>query len=224
MHLAQPPESFGDEFDSHTTSFQMTSVNPSAYDPVDDIFGLSPDSLGHGPGDPATHDALDISLDTQRLRSEHNTVGYREGVTAGKAVSIQTGFDQGFSLGATIGIRAGQLLGLLEGISAALAEAGDSVRADGLLSQAAAELNPQSIFTAEFWTPDGSWAYPITASHDRCELVYPDVADQHPLIAKWSRIASEEAERWHIKQDLPIFDSIQLSTSDSNNQGYKINI
>ncbi|KAI1277223.1 hypothetical protein F5Y07DRAFT_363318 [Xylaria sp. FL0933] len=216
MHSAQPPESFGDDFSSHPASFQMASVNASAYDPLDDIFGLGTDLLGHephAPGVTATHGTPDISLDTQRLRAQHNTEGYRDGVTAGKVTSLQAGFDRGFSLGATVGIRAGQLLGLLEGISAALAETGNYMRADGLLSRAAAELNPQSIFTSEFWAPDGSWAYPVTVPHDSGELVYADVADQHPLIAKWSRVASEEAKRWHINQALPILESTESSTT-----------
>ncbi|KAI0908326.1 hypothetical protein F4824DRAFT_492127 [Ustulina deusta] len=211
MHLAQPPESFGDEFDSHTNISQMTSISPSAYDPLGDVFGPGPDSPVRGPSASASHGNPDISLDTRRLRAQHNTVGYREGITAGKAGSIQAGFDQGFSLGANIGIRAGQLLGLLEGISTALAEAGDSVRAGGLLSQAAAELNPESIFTSEFWAPDGSWAYPVTASHEGDQISYPDVADQHPLIAKWTRIARDEADRYHVDHALPILEEVKSS-------------
>ncbi|KAI1424616.1 hypothetical protein F5Y12DRAFT_443453 [Xylaria sp. FL1777] len=218
MHLAQPPESFGDEFDSRPAIFQMASVNPSAYDPLDDVFGPGPDSPVHGPGASATRGNSDMSLDTRRLRSQHNTVGYREGITAGKAASIQAGFDQGFSLGANIGIRAGQLLGLLEGISAALAEAGDSAHADALLSEAAAELNPESIFTSEFWAPDGDWVYPVTASHEGGEIVYPNVAEQHPLILKWSRIARAEADKWLVDQALPILEDIESHPRDGGDE------
>ncbi|KAI0419516.1 hypothetical protein F5X98DRAFT_334243 [Xylaria grammica] len=212
MHLAQPPESFGDEFDSHI--FQMTSVSPSAYNPLDDTFGADPDSPENGLGASITHGNPDISLDTRRLQAQHNTDGYRDGITTGKAGSIQAGFDQGFTLGASIGTRAGQILGLLEGISAALAKAGEPVRADDLLSQAIAELNPESLFTSEFWASDGTWTYPVTASDESGEVIYPDVADQHPLIAKWSRIARDEAESWHVDQALPILESNESSARD----------
>ncbi|KAH8164968.1 hypothetical protein CIB48_g3250 [Xylaria polymorpha] len=217
MHLAQPPESFGDDLDYHTSIFQMTPANPPAYDALDDVFGPDPDIAAHGPTASVAYGNHEISLDTQRLRAQHNTVGYREGITAGKARSIQAGFDQGFALGANIGIRAGQILGLLEGISAALAEAGptdDSVRADGLLSQAAAELNPESLFTPDFWAPDGTWTYPVAPSHEGGEVIYPDVADQHPLISKWNRIASDEAEKWHVDQALPIIENNEAYAQD----------
>ncbi|KAI1357226.1 hypothetical protein F5Y08DRAFT_200878 [Xylaria arbuscula] len=212
MHLAPPPEAFGDEFDAHASGFPMTSVNPSAFDPLDDIFGS--DSPDHELGAPASHRNADISLDTQSLQAQHNNVGYRDGITAGKAGSMQTGFDQGFSLGASIGLRAGQLLGLLEGISAALAEAGDSTHARSLLAQATAELNPECIFTSEFWAADGSWVYPVTASPESGEVVYSDVADQHPLIAKWNRITCDEANRWRLDQTLPILEPKEASERD----------
>ncbi|KAI1154129.1 hypothetical protein F4825DRAFT_412686 [Nemania diffusa] len=219
MHLAQPPESFGEELDYHTRVSQMTSASPSAYDALDDVFGSGADSPPPEPAASALQDSPDMfmSLDSRRLQAQHNTVGYREGITAGKAGSIQAGFDQGFALGANVGIRAGQVLGLLEGIRAALAEAGPAERsadADSLLSQAAAELNPESVFTSEFWASDGTWTYPVTASHETGEIIYPDVADQHPLIAKWSRIARDEANRWHIDQALHILESNTATTQD----------
>ncbi|KAI0522306.1 hypothetical protein F5B22DRAFT_470465 [Xylaria bambusicola] len=214
MHLAPPPESFGDEFDSHASGLQMTA--PSVYDPLDDIFGPDPDPPAHGPNASVFQGNHDISLDTQSLQAQHHTVGYRDGITAGKAGSIQTGFDQGFSLGANIGLKAGQLLGLLEGISAALAEAGDSDHAHKLLSEAAAELNPECIFTSEFWAADGSWVYPVTASHEGGEIIYSDVADQHPLIAKWSRIVRDEADRWQVDQTLPVLEPKGVSERDES--------
>ncbi|KAF2963220.1 hypothetical protein GQX73_g10353 [Xylaria multiplex] len=214
MHLAQPPESFGDDFDSRTNILQMTSVSPNVYDPLGDVFGTEPESPIHSSGVPITHGNPDISLDTRRLQAQHNTVGYREGITAGKASSIQSGFDQGFVLGANIGIRAGQILGLLEGISAALVESDKSVRAYGLLSQATAELNPESLFTSEFWAPDGTWTYPVTAADEDSEIVYPDVADQHPILTKWSRIVCDEAERWQIDPALAILLGHKPSVQD----------
>ncbi|KAI0965000.1 hypothetical protein F4678DRAFT_454072 [Xylaria arbuscula] len=216
MHLAPPPESFGDEFDSHVSSVQMTAaVSPSAHDPLDDDDDFLDDVFGSGV--PAARTSPDMSLDTRRLRAQHHTVGYREGITAGKARSIQAGFDHGFSLGATIGIRAGQLRGLLEGIGAALAHAGHSAHVHDLLSRAAVELSPASVFTSKFWAADGTWTYPVTATRDDGKIVYADVADQHPLIAKWARIARDEADRWHIDPALPILAATTSSARDGDN-------
>ncbi|KAI1122839.1 hypothetical protein F5Y10DRAFT_253225 [Nemania abortiva] len=220
MHLAQPLESFGDDLDYHISISQMTSVSPLAYDTLDDVFGSDADSPLNGPAVSALRESdVSMSLDTRRLQAQHTTVGYREGITAGKAGSIQVGFDQGFALGANIGIRAGQILGLLEGIRVALAEAGPSeeyVRVDTLLSQATAELNPESVFTSEFWAPDGTWTYPVTVPHEDDEIIYPDVAGQHPLVAKWTRITCDEADRLHIDQAIPILEINEASTQDDS--------
>ncbi|KAI1163552.1 hypothetical protein F5B18DRAFT_309937 [Nemania serpens] len=219
MHQAQPPESFGDDVDYHRSISPM-ATDQSAYDPLDDVFGPGPDSPLLGPNASAIQGATaDISLDTRRLQAQHNTVGYREGITAGKASSMQAGFDQGFVIGANIGIRAGQILGLLEGIRAALVDAGPAdelVRADSLLSRATAELNPESLFTSEFWAPDGTWIYSVTASREGGDILYSDVADQHPLIATWNRIAHDTAERWHIDQGVPILQKNESSALDDS--------
>ncbi|KAI9821485.1 MAG: Essential protein Yae1, N terminal [Thelocarpon impressellum] len=53
------------------------------------------------------------------LRKAHETLGYRDGITASKASSVQAGFDEGYALGAARGLRAGCLLGALEGLRSA---------------------------------------------------------------------------------------------------------
>ncbi|KAI0201804.1 hypothetical protein F4808DRAFT_450130 [Astrocystis sublimbata] len=220
LSLSQPPESFGDDLDYPTNIVQMTSASIPAYvDPLDDVFGSDPGVSDHAPNEFVSHGHSDMSLDSQRLRSQHNTVGYREGITAGKAGSIQAGFDQGFALGANIGMKAGQLLGLLEGIRAALSEAGpadEAVRIEGLLAQATAQLNPESLFTPEFWASDGTWTYPVVPSHEGGEITYPDVADQHPLISKWSLVVCREADRWQVDQALPILEKNETSTQEDD--------
>ncbi|KAI1114647.1 hypothetical protein F5Y14DRAFT_413205 [Nemania sp. NC0429] len=218
MHLAQPPESFGDDVDYHGSIFPM-ATDQSGYDPLDDIFGPGPDSPLLESAAPAIQDTADISLDTRRLRAQHNTVGYREGITAGKAGSIQAGFDQGFSLGARIGTRAGQILGLLEGIRAALVDVGppdEFARADRLLSRATAELNPESLFTSQFWASDGAWIYPVKPSHEGGDILGSDVADQHPLIATWNRIAHDIAGSWRINHKVPILQGSESSSALNN--------
>ncbi|KAK3945467.1 hypothetical protein QBC46DRAFT_303524 [Diplogelasinospora grovesii] len=100
----------------------------------------------------------------ERLRETHMNSGYREGITAGKAESVQAGFDEGFGLGATIGEQAGQLLGFLEGLVAGLQSHGSSAqqeqeRLKKLVGDAQKELSVQSIFGQEHFNNDGTWKY-----------------------------------------------------------------
>ncbi|KAI8632997.1 hypothetical protein F5Y19DRAFT_419790 [Xylariaceae sp. FL1651] len=219
MHLPPPREPYGDDLGFPIYPVHMAPASlpvPSLYDPLDDVFGPDPESSVHGPPAPVP-DNHDMTLDTRRLQAQHTTTGYREGITAGKAASIQGGFDEGFTLGANIGLKAGALLGVLEGISTALAETGpteESVRANRLLSQAALDLSLESIFTPEFWAPNGDVRYSVEASYRNGEVTNQDVADQHPLILKWNRIVCNEASIWHLDQLLPILGNNDTSTQE----------
>ncbi|RYP80844.1 hypothetical protein DL770_006085 [Monosporascus sp. CRB-9-2] len=206
MHLP-PPAPRADEF-----YIQMASAygpEPQYEDPLDDVFGSdseAPPSLGsHGP----SHADRALAPDVRRLQVTHSTEGYREGITAGKAQSIQAGFDEGYNLGANVGLKAGQLLGLLEGIAASLgqrcadADADDCERASRLLADARQELRTESIFDGAYWAPDGSWRYDVKGTRDDGEIVLEDVADGHPLISKWTQIVHAEVRRWSINIDLP---------------------
>ncbi|KAI1263897.1 hypothetical protein F5Y18DRAFT_428780 [Xylariaceae sp. FL1019] len=211
MHLPPPPEPYGDDIDFHVNSIPMhptTTSTTGSNDLLADVFDTESEQQPYGSivSGQRNHD---MTLDTRRLQSQHTTTGYREGITAGKATSIQAGFDQGFQLGANIGLQAGELLGLLEGMSAALADAGSLPaikHADCLLSEASADLKPDSIFTPEFWEPDGTWKFPVRASRQDGELIYQDVADSHPLILKWQRKVSVEVDKWRVDRTLPLLD------------------
>ncbi|KAI1140976.1 hypothetical protein F5Y05DRAFT_293892 [Hypoxylon sp. FL0543] len=147
-----------------------------------------------------------ISLDTRRLQAQHTTEGYRDGITAGKAESIQVGFDEGFSLGAHVGLKAGQILGLLEGVAGALKESGyhGSTRLDQLLSHAKGELSTDSIFSEQYWTSDGSWRYTVKGLKGGNEILFEDLAAEHPIIMKWDTIVRREIERWCLDENLPV--------------------
>src|SRR5947207_4804130 len=87
-----------------------------------DVWGTpSPLSRSTSPAHPSS-DPSDIP----RLRSQHATAGYRDGIVASKEVSMQTGFDEGYALGAAVGLRAGVLVGSVEGLFAAVGPAGGS--------------------------------------------------------------------------------------------------
>lgn len=139
-----------------------------------------------------------------RLQAEHSTSGYREGVAVAKEASIQPGFDEGFSLGATIGQKAGHLVGILEGISNALEPLDNerSAEAEQLLNQAREELSTKYIFSPEYWAPDGNWTYQVKPPGEEREVLFPDVAEAHPLLRKWTGIVDGQVQQWHIQLDI----------------------
>lgn len=151
--------------------------------------------------------------DIHRLRQEHTTAGYREGITVAKGTSIQAGFDEGFGLGATIGLKVGYLLGVLEGVAAALSKdpslAAERAEAGRLLTDARAELGVQAVFSPEYWDSDGTWKYEVgcrsgEAGEKGEEVVFSHVAEAHPLVRKWTLAVEEQMRRWGLEEQVPL--------------------
>ncbi|MCJ1396650.1 hypothetical protein MMC18_009542 [Xylographa bjoerkii] len=95
---------------------------PPASDLLSDIFSSSPSpppSQSPAPHDLDPHHNTHPS-DIPRLRSQHSTAGYRDGLAASKTPALQPGFDEGYTLGAVLGLQVGELRGVLEGVCAAL--------------------------------------------------------------------------------------------------------
>ncbi|KAF5550315.1 abc1 containing protein [Fusarium mexicanum] len=191
MHF-QPVEQMIDEAYTSRPQDEPQADPASTNDALDDVFGSGPSSptgFRHDDESAQSHPS-----DIRRLQTEHTTAGYREGIAVAKESSIQAGFDEGFSLGASVGVRAGQILGLLEGINEAvrgLNEA-DSSNIAELLKQAREELSTQGLFTPEYWSEDGNWKYEVTTATGAEDVVFSDVADAHPLMRKWTKIADEQ--------------------------------
>ena len=153
--------------------------------------------------------------DIPRLKEKHEKEGYRDGVTRGKAESVQKGFDEGYGLGAVLGLRVGKILGLLEGISAAVnsTKGGDfgdymkaeSERLESLLGSAKSDLKTESVFGKEYFDADGIWRFPVDGEGDGKDVVFPDIADSHPLIRKWEDTISGEVRTWNL--DLGILEN-----------------
>ena len=184
-------------------------------DPLDDVFGS--DTEPHHEEVAGAEPRETHPSDMRRLQTEHSTAGYRDGITAAKAQSIQVGFDEGFSLGGTIGLKAGQLLGYLEGIAGALrassnGNTGDDPNhepASALLARAQTELAAETVFGEQFWNSDGTWNYEIasnTSEQDREQdgdiIIFEDVANAHPAIAKWTRIVDDLLDQHSINKAL----------------------
>ncbi|KAF5988046.1 abc1 containing protein [Fusarium bulbicola] len=201
MHF-QPVEQMIDEAYTSRPQDEPQADPASTNDALDDVFGSEPPS----PTDFRQDDesAQSHPSDIRRLQTEHTTAGYREGIAVSKESSIQAGFDEGFSLGASVGMRAGQILGLLEGINEAvrgLNEA-DSSKIAELLKQAREELSTQGLFTPEYWSEDGNWKYEVTTATGSEDVVFSDVADAHPLVRKWTKIADEQVAAWKIDRNI----------------------
>ncbi|TID16803.1 essential protein-like protein Yae1 [Venturia nashicola] len=174
------------------TANHVTTTN----DMFDDIFIASPPPPSRLPlhSEPTT-DALADTLenahlqersDIQRLRSQHSTAGYREGITTSKASFMQEGFDEGYMLGAELGMRAGWIIGALEGV----VRGGQGVdRVKVLLKEARQELSIKGLYAPEYFGQDGVWTYDIGdkfgEQEDERQLDFRMVAAAHPLIEKW---------------------------------------
>jgi hypothetical protein len=204
---------------------EVIEQESEAVDPVhvnddfDDIFGSSPGS----PAFPHDHDddrgipAEEGRLggnsewsDIPRLKEKHETEGYRDGVTKGKAESVQKGFDEGYSLGATLGLRIGKILGILEGVYHALQMAvkdpansetneeweAQRQRLEKLWTDAKTELKTQSVFGKEWWGEDGIWKFEVPGEGEGKEVLFPDVAAAHPMIVKWEKVVQQEVKMW----------------------------
>ena len=168
---------------------------------IDDVFDLVPSDPEELTTDGLRSDFLHPS-DMPSLQREHSTVGYRDGIAAAKATSVQTGFDEGFSLGAAIGSRAGWILGVLEGIVESVKELDTSqaVETAKQLGSARQELSAAKIFSPEYWDPDGQrkFATQEQGSREADKLPWSDIAAAHPLLESWTLRLFHEAARWKL--------------------------
>lgn len=189
-----------------TTPHDTTTTNNNNNE-TDSIWGSpspppSP-SLHPTPSQPQPHHLH--PSDIPRLQQSHTTAGYRDGITAAKASSVQPGFDEGFSLGATIGARAGELLGVLEGVVSALlthpTPPEETQRLTELLEQARKELSVQVVFGREYWEEDGTWKYEVPGGEEG-GVVFGDVAGAHPMVGKWEGVVRAEGGRFGVDWDV----------------------
>ncbi|MCJ1437259.1 Essential protein Yae1, N terminal [Xylographa pallens] len=131
MLISTPPHTFPLP---HPQTATLPPSPPPQSDLLSDIFSSSPSPPpfhSPHPSSPDSHHATHPS-DIPRLRSQHSTAGYRDGLSASKTPALQPGFDEGYTLGAVLGLKAGELLGVLEGVCAALkAQSGAQGRVEG---------------------------------------------------------------------------------------------
>lgn len=195
-------------------------------DPLDDVFGSDGDDdpIFEGDND-AAHPHVRLARaagsaaqnhpsDIHRLRQEHTTAGYREGITVAKGASVQAGFDEGFGLGATIGLRVGYLLGVLEGVAAALSRdpslTAAHAEAARLLAEARGELGVQGVFSPEYWETDGTWKYEVGSQLGQAggagddEVLFSHVAEFHPLVRKWTSAVEAQMRLWGLEEQVAL--------------------
>ena len=154
---------------------------------LDDVFSDSP------PASPAHTGSQTLQSsepsDIPRLRTTHTTAGYRDGIASSKTASLQPGFDEGYSLGAVIGLRVGHMLGVIDGICHALHGVedveGNRIQALQISRQARRELDVRNIFGRDVWDAGGTWKYEVRGGTGEEDVTFEEVADAHPLLAKW---------------------------------------
>ncbi|KAL9127902.1 MAG: hypothetical protein Q9217_003312 [Psora testacea] len=183
-----------------------TALTPSSTPPTPnpnhlcDIFSDSP------PRSPMSLNLRSMEpSDIPRLRSTHSTIGYRAGISGAKEQFLQPGFDEAYSLGATFGLRVGYLLGVLEGLVAALScpsreianEERDRVR--GLLGEGRRELSLEMVFNRDLWGEDGVWRYDVhSEKYDKdgeADITFREVVEWHPVVRKWAAVVEKEMQK-----------------------------
>lgn len=223
LKQSNPEHAHNAAMPSHDPDLQPQEATLPLTDPLDDVFGLDDthSSPVFGERDDNDSSSEDTSpqhhpSDMHRLRQEHTTAGYRDGVTVAKASSIQAGFDEGFVLGATIGLKVGRLLGFLEGIAAATGggaqhSAPEAGEASQRLSDARAELDVRSVFSEAYWHADGTWKYEVQGREGRegreggdGALLFSHVAEAHPLVRKWTAVVEAQIREWGLQEQLPL--------------------
>lgn len=171
---------------------------------LDDVWGSPPSSTSATSTSDVNHIANEPS-DIPRLRSEHSTSGYRDGLSTAKHTTIQEGFDEGYSLGAVMGLEIGIMLGVLEGISNAVQGIGErhklqQNRTHTLLGTARRELQTEEVFGRDWWNEDGTWKYEILGEgiNGEGDFTFKEVVNSHPVISKWKGLVNEEVKRWKL--------------------------
>ncbi|KAG8156971.1 hypothetical protein KVR01_013193 [Diaporthe batatas] len=232
---------------------QDTTTTTTTTDTLDDVFGSDGDddtpvfeeednynnhdnnnntadirTVAGRPTTAAHHHPSDI----HRLRQSHATAGYREGITAAKAGSVQAGFDEGFGVGGAVGLRVGWLLGVLEGVAAALGSSSSSSssstadeagEARAMLASARAELDLRGVFGPEYWGEDGIWRYEVGGGEggqegEEGEVLFSHVAEAHPLVRKWTAAVEGVMARWGVEGDLPLLRRREGDDGDEQQQ------
>lgn len=195
----------------HPTEFpsvpQPTFLNDNN---LDDVFGFC------SPSTTSENLTADINLlhnepsDMSRLRSQHRTSGYREGLSSAKNTTIQEGFDEGYGLGAVMGLEVGTILGLLEGIYASVLKLGkdehlEKDRIRSLLEKARRDLRTEEVFSRQWWGDDGTWRYEVAGEDG--EVTFKEVVSAHPTIQKWKELVNDEVKRWRL--DLSVMERVE---------------
>jgi hypothetical protein len=119
-HVKSPTTS---EPSLQSESTSATSVSLEMFSSSDDdVFDMSEDYQHPNDGIQASVARQEMLSELPAMQRQHTTAGYREGLSASKAKSMQGGFDQGYPIGFELGLRVGKIFGVLEGFLTAFAK------------------------------------------------------------------------------------------------------
>ncbi|KAF1913930.1 hypothetical protein BDU57DRAFT_521035 [Ampelomyces quisqualis] len=176
---------------------------PPHEDPLDDIYGSAPSSptlagasaLDHGHPRIRAHEILSDLPSRQRAL---DTDAYREGLATSKGLHVQEGFDEGYLLGANLGVRVGYILGVLQGFVAAWKGHNDELCRESKEVHATAqkELAIQELLGQKWVAEDGIWIWEVHSDDE--EPTFREVAEQHPVVQKWTSAVQDMAKKWGV--------------------------
>jgi hypothetical protein len=176
---------------------------PPHEDPLDDIYGSTPnsphltgvDSLSLDHSHERRHEILSDLPSRQRAL---DTDAYREGLANSKGQHVQEGFDEGYSLGANLGVRVGYILGILQGFVAAWkGHNADHYRETmEVYDNAQKDLAIQELLSRKWVTEEGIWHWEVKGVEE--DPTFREVAEQHPVVRKWTVTVEDMAEKWGV--------------------------
>lgn len=190
---------------------------PPHEDPLDDIYGSAPASPALSGAGPLSLDhprgrAYEILSDLPSRQRALDTEAYREGLANSKGQYVQEGFDEGYSLGANLGMRVGYILGVMKGFVAAWKNNNHDLYQDTQkkFEAAQAELAIQELLGQQWVDEDGIWNWDVQGVEE--EPTFREVAEQHPIVHKWTTIIEDLARRWSV--DLRAVEKVHGASAD----------
>ncbi|KAL7275446.1 Essential protein Yae1, N terminal [Rhizina undulata] len=139
-----------------------------------------------------------LDHDHRRLQREHHTLGYRDGITAGKQTHLQAGFDEGYSLGSRFGLKIGYIQGTISGFEVVARKLGGGweERVQSVKKRAETELRIENVLGRDWFDENGVWKYNIEEEKKEEGVTFDRVVEKHPVVGRWVR------EVWSIAEEL----------------------
>lgn len=199
------------------------SSSPTAEAVHDDVINVASDM----PRLRATHSTAGYRDGIAAARTPWLQRGFDEGYSLGAVLGLRVGYMLGVLEGLWAAFVSGEKkvrknAGESEGEGTEDARGNEEAeRLSKLLAEAKTELALEKVFGKEWWGEDGMWKFAVepprggdgngnqTHGHDDEndddggeEVTFVEVADQHPLLDRWSNIVRAEMQRLGVRENM----------------------